>query len=93
MTVPFGRRGIYSTRGRPVWRVYDLPSLEELLSSFEVEKMKFAILRDGGWGPAELKEAESINSLSQREWHFSKAVAMVIAKKVTNKRGNDDSSM
>lgn len=80
MTVPFGKWGIYSMKGRPVWRVHDLPSLKELLSGFEIEKMQFAILRDGGWRPAESKEVEGIDSLSQPEWHFSKTVAMVVAR-------------
>jgi len=89
MTVPFGRRGIYSgstawdanRKGRPLFRVHDLRSLEELLGHFEIEKMEFGLRREGGWAPATLKEVEEVDSLSQPKWYSSKVVAMVVARK------------
>ncbi len=81
MTVPFGKRGVYSGG----WRVYDCSSLKELLGKFEMEKMNFALLEGESWRPASSEEAETIDSLSQPKWRSAKAVAMVVAKKVTNK--------
>lgn len=81
MTTPFGRRGVYSIKGKPAWRVYDLSSLKGLLGSFEIEKMQFALLEDGSWRPATLEEAEAIDSLSESTWFSSKAVAMVVASR------------
>jgi len=43
MTVPFGVNGLYyENKVYPSWRVYDLKSLNELLSSLETETIKFA---------------------------------------------------
>jgi len=80
LTVPFGREGIYFVKGRAQWRVYSLLSLKKLLEGFEITKMEFALLEGGSWRPANLEEAENIDSLSQPRWYSSKALVMVVAE-------------
>ena len=69
ITVPFGKRAVTTSR-RVLERVYDLSTLKELLSGFQVEKIEYAIKTGGSWVPASLEDVEG-----------SRGVAMVVGKK------------
>jgi len=86
MTVPFGKGGVYYHKRKknyPLFRVYDLSAINEVLSPLEIETMKFALLdNDMSWIPCKAGEAELIDSLNQPGgWYSAKAVALVVAKK------------
>lgn len=84
MTVPFGKKGLYfyPSKNYPSWRVYDYPSLNELLSPLTIETMKFALLDDTmSWRPAGLEEVKYVDSLSESRWYSAKAVALVVARR------------
>lgn len=70
VTVPFGRQAIAH-----LTRIYDLPSLQELFSGFEIKRVEYAMEREGNWVPASVEEVKNI-AFSKR----CEAVAMVVAK-------------
>ena len=81
ITVPLGKRGTYSVKGKPTWRVYNLPLIQDRLSMFEIEKMNFALIEGSGWRPAMLDEVQDVDSLVQKRWCSARAVVLVVAKK------------
>lgn len=72
ITVPFGRKFVSTQHGR----IYGLPSLEELLSELEIEKIEYAIRKKENFVPISLKEIERINQPNDVEM-----VALILAKK------------
>lgn len=81
ITVPFGKGGTYTYGRYDLFRVYDHLSLKKLLRGYVIEREEFGLLEERSWRPADLTEVENIDSLSQRRWYSSKAVAMIVARK------------
>lgn len=81
LTVPFGKRLIHYYKGIARHRVYDLEQLKELLSGLDIEKMEWAVAKNGLWSPAPLEEVKGVDHADVRDWHSSKAVALIVAKK------------
>lgn len=90
ITVPFGKRGVYHRKGHPYWRVHDLSSLTELLAGFEIKMIKFGLREEVSYRPASLEEVRDIDSLSQPVYVCSKAIAMVVARKLGKEVGKND---
>ncbi len=82
ITVPFGKRLIHRRKDIARHRVYDLEQLQELLSELEIEKMEWAIVKNNSWFPASLEEVKDIDHSDVMDWHSSKAVALIVAKKL-----------
>ena len=82
LTVPFGKSGLWRDKGVAQWRVYDSPSLANLLTGLSVEHIEFGVLDNGCWRPGTSEEAEAMDSVSRLVWYCSGAVAMVAARRL-----------
>ena len=82
ITMPFGKPGLWLQNNVPQFRVYNFDLLEKLLDGFIIEKEKYGVCVNGNWRISTRVEAENIDSLDQRIWHSSKAVAMVLARRL-----------
>jgi len=77
ITVPFGEKSVFSYKGIALHRVYDLPSLEELLSGWKVKKIEGYTKNEGNWVPSPLDRAAGISG----DGREVKAVALIVADK------------
>ena len=77
----FGKGTISYFRRMPWYRVYNLSSLKELLSSFKIEKVEFALKKEGSWHMVSMSEAENIDSNAQGKRYDVKAIATVVARR------------
>ncbi len=71
LTVPFGKRKIM-----PGQRVYDIESLNSLLSGFTIEKEEFYEYKDGAWLPQKREIAATIDFSEKHQ-----AVALIVCSK------------
>ena len=77
ITVPFGKKAVFCFRGAPLHRVYDLPSLEELLSQLKITRIQCSVKQEGNWLLSSSDEAQGVEG----EGREVKAVALIVAKK------------
>lgn len=84
MTVPFGERNIFYHKNIPSHRTYDLPSLKELFSEFEIEKMEFVLKKEGIYHlTLSVDEAYRNYATGDGDYSWLKAIALVVALKKT----------
>jgi SAM-dependent methyltransferase len=69
MSVPFGKKAV------GWWSVYDLASLKQLLSGFEIKELTFIKKEGENWRPASVDEVENVDSAYE-----AKAVALILAQ-------------
>ncbi|MBI4302317.1 MAG: class I SAM-dependent methyltransferase [Chloroflexi bacterium] len=78
ITVPFGERTVSYHRGVAMNRVYDLPSLEQLLEGLQIQKRVIYGKQGGFWMPVTPEQAANLKREDATE---EKSVALLVASK------------
>ena len=77
ITVPFGEKDMWYHKGIPLARIYDLPSLEGLLSGFKIERIGACVKEQGSWLLSSPEAAAHVH----RDGREEKAIALIVAEK------------